>query len=285
MVRVEFKNQSYDVDITLDKTVRDLRFAIEKLTGLPACQQRLWYDQDGKKVVLEVDKKLDESGVTEATFIEMKDLGKQLPFRMVYITEYVGPLVLYALTYFIACATRGELSCKIHIAFVMWIIHYVKRILETIFIHEFGDMTMPVFNLFKNCTYYYSFALAVGINVNFFDVYNPPVIVAFGLIGMIVSIISNGYCHWILKHLRPPGTQIWAMPKGFLFDYITCPNYFCEIMTWIFFNIMVGLNIAGIAFSCCGIWQMLQWANERHNKYKKMFPDYPNRWVLFPFIH
>ncbi|GAB1224398.1 hypothetical protein ENUP19_0198G0017 [Entamoeba nuttalli] len=285
MVKILYKGNTYTVETELTKQVRELRFDIEKVVGLKACRQRLWYQKGEEKVVLEVDKTLQESGVTEDTPIEMKDLGAQLPFRFVYICEYVGPLALYVLIYLISLLAGYPSLLQNKLAVIMWVIHYIKRIVETIYVHEFGDMTMPVFNLYKNCTYYYGFAIAVAINVNFFPRENCSILIILGLIGMIVSIISNGYCHLLLKQLRTPGSQEWKMPHGFLFEYITCANYFCEIMTWIFFNVMTGFSLFGIAFSCCGIYQMREWAYQRHQKYLHMFPDYPKRWILIPFIY
>lgn len=285
---IEYKGQNYTVNIEPTQQVRALRFAIEKETKLEACRQRLWYENKDKQIVLEVDKTLEASGVTSETVIKMKDLGKQLPFRFVYLTEYFGPLFLYIIIYFIAKLAgtiKEEVSCQTTLALVMWIVHYVKRILETIYVHEFGDMTMPIRNIFKNCTYYYGFAIAVAINVNFFPRANFGFLTIIGLIGMIASIISNGYCHIMLKRLRTPGSQEWKIPKGFLFDYITTPNYFCEIMTWVFFNVMTGFSLMGIAFNLCGLYQMWEWANQRRAKYLKMFPEYNVRWTLLPFIH
>ena len=280
--------EEYEVNIEPTQQVRQLRFAIEKETKLQACRQRLWYEAKDKPVVLEVDKTIEQSGITTETVLQMKDLGPQLPFRFFYLTEYFGPLFLYIIIYFIAKAMgkiTEEVCLQTTLALIMWIVHYVKRIVETIYVHEFGDMTMPIRNIFKNCTYYYGFAIAVAINVNFFPRTNCFICTVIGLIGMIASIISNGYCHIMLKRLRTPGSQEWKIPKGFLFDYITTPNYFCEIMTWFFFNVMTGFRIMGILFNLCGIYQMWKWADQRRIKYKKISSDYNVKWTLLPFIH
>lgn len=47
-----------------------------------------------------------------------------------------------------------------------YIVHYVKRILETIFVHRFSHATMPIRNLFKNCSYYWGFTAYVSYHVN-----------------------------------------------------------------------------------------------------------------------
>lgn len=54
-----------------------------------------------------------------------------------------------------------------------WIFHYAKRIFETLFIHSFSHSTMPIFNLFKNCSYYWGFAAFVSYFVNH-PLYTPP---------------------------------------------------------------------------------------------------------------
>ena len=45
---------------------------------------------------------------------------------------------------------------------VCWVGHFLKREYETFFIHKFSRVTMPLSNLFKNCTYYWLFAVFVG---------------------------------------------------------------------------------------------------------------------------
>lgn len=40
------------------------------------------------------------------------------------------------------------------IAAACWTAHYVKRILETLFVHRFSHNTMPIGNLFKVCLSY-----------------------------------------------------------------------------------------------------------------------------------
>lgn len=52
------------------------------------------------------------------------------------------------------------------VAFVCWIFHFAKREFETLFVHRFSNETMPLTNLWKNCSYYWSFALVNGYLVN-----------------------------------------------------------------------------------------------------------------------
>ena len=49
---------------------------------------------------------------------------------------------------------------------IAWTLHYAKRLFETFFVHKFSHGTMPLTNLFKNCTYYWGFALFVRLIVS-----------------------------------------------------------------------------------------------------------------------
>ena len=40
-------------------------------------------------------------------------------------------------------------------------------------------------------------------------------------------------CHLILSNLRAPGGSGYVIPRGFLFDYVTCANYTAEIWSWV----------------------------------------------------
>lgn len=74
------------------------------------------------------------------------------------------------------------------VAAICWSLHYIKRILETLFIHRFSHGTMPLRNLFKNCSYYWLFTLYVAYHINH-PLYTAPCSLCFyvGLGGFIVS--------------------------------------------------------------------------------------------------
>lgn len=52
----------------------------------------------------------------------------------------------------------------------------------------------------------------------------------------------------ILMTLRKPGETGYKIPTGFLYEYISCPNYFGEIMEWIGYAIL-GWNLPALAFA------------------------------------
>ncbi|KAH3759342.1 ABC transporter, subfamily B, ATP-binding & transmembrane domain [Pelomyxa schiedti] len=281
------------VDVPEDGTVENLMRVVEATKRLGIARQRITDEKGQRVVVLEREKTLKHYGIKSGDQLFIKDLGTQLPFRMVYLIEYFGPLFIYPLfaLRLIPWAYPGEKLYPLTItqqgAFFLWMLHYAKREVETVLVHEFGYLTMPVFNLFKNTAYYWGFACWIGWQVNYPVAHKLPAWhFCLGFTIFLTGLICNFICHMMLKALRTPGTAEWKMPRGFLFEYVTMPNYTMEILTWIGFAVLMNFPISVLCFICCATYQMTQWARERHAKYLKLFPDYPkHRKILFPFIY
>jgi very-long-chain enoyl-CoA reductase len=173
----------------------------------------------------------------------------------------------------------------------MTFLHYSKRELETEFVHRFSNATMPIRNLPKNCFHYWVLG---GVFVAY-PLYSPKFAPIFGqiknpaIIGTLMvfwalSEISNLVTHVILRNLRPPGTKERNIPNGFGFNMVSCPNYFFEILGWVFFSVLTGSVTAWI-FTVIGAVQMYFWALKKHSRYRKDFKNYPsNRKALVPYL-
>ncbi|XP_064477395.1 probable very-long-chain enoyl-CoA reductase art-1 [Ornithodoros turicata] len=229
----------------------------------------------------------------------VKDLGPQIGWKTVFLVEYFGPLALYLVTYtrpslfYGANAATQPVHMVVHIAAGCWTVHYVKRLLETLFVHRFSHGTMPIMNLFKNCSYYWLFGLYIGYYVNH-PLYTPP---AFGklqiygaLAAFLFAELGNLSIHVALRNLRPPGTKERRIPKPtanpftWLFSHVSCPNYTYEVLAWASFSTMTQCLPAAL-FTMAGFYQMAVWALGKHRNYKKEFPGYPkNRKAIVPFF-
>jgi very-long-chain enoyl-CoA reductase len=240
-------------------------------------------------------------GLTSGTArIYFKDLGPQIGWTTVFLSEYLGPLAMYALFYARPWFIYGEearnakMHWVVHLAMGCYCTHYVKRVLETIFVHRFSHATMPIMNLFKNCSYYWGFSAWISYYVNH-PLYTPP---SYGdrqiwgaFAAWVVFELGNFSIHWALRNLRPPGTKerripypAASNPLTFLFKYVSCPNYTYEVYGWIAFTIMTQSLPAGL-FALAGLYQMTVWALGKHRNYKKEFSNYPRgRRAILPFI-
>ena len=64
--------------------------------------------------------------------------------------------------------------------------------------------------------------------------------------------ISNLHTHLTLRNLRPANTRKRAIPYGYGFSLVSCPNYFFEAVAWGVICVMTG-SVAGTSFAACSL--------------------------------
>ncbi|MFH4973503.1 hypothetical protein AB6A40_000212 [Gnathostoma spinigerum] len=284
-------------NVSPDTSIRALKKIIaENKHLLPADRQSLRLDAKGKAL-------RDEQTVgmlnlpSKGAQLFIKDLGPQVGWTTVFLAEYGGPLLIYPIFFMRPSVIYGDVSSSVDIAVALgllcWTFHYLKRILETIFVHRFSNATMPRFNLFKNCTYYWGFTAFISYFINH-PLYTPPAFGAKQVFGALAAFIfcemGNLSIHLLLRNLRPPGTKIRKVPipnknpLTKLFLLVSCPNYTYEVGSWIAFSIMTQ-SLPALIFTICGFMQMAIWAQAKHRAYLRDFPSYPkSRKAIVPFL-
>uniref|UniRef100_T1J5Q0 very-long-chain enoyl-CoA reductase n=1 Tax=Strigamia maritima TaxID=126957 RepID=T1J5Q0_STRMM len=257
--------------------------------------ERQAFKTDKKGKTLNDDEKLDSLRLTNGSKLYFKDLGPQIGWTTVFLTEYAGPLLVYLWFYtrpaFIYGAEAAKLHTHtvVHIAAGCWSFHYVKRLLETVFVHRFSHSTMPILNIFKNSAYYWGFAAYVAYYINH-PLYTAPGCywhIYSALAAFVVCELGNFSVHIALRNLRPPGTKVRKIPQStgnpltFLFNFVSCPNYTYESGSWLAFTVMTQSGF----FALAGFYQMTLWALGKHRNYKKEFSNYPKkRRAIVPFV-
>lgn len=107
------------------------------------------------------------------------------------------------------------------------------------------------------------------------------------IIGVIVfacGYVINKYSDYILNNLRKPGESGYKIPRGGMFTFISCPNYFGEMVTWAGWAIATW-SLAGVFFFLWTIANLGPRALSHHAWYRQTFSDYPEkRKALVPFI-
>ncbi|KAG8006894.1 Very-long-chain enoyl-CoA reductase [Nibea albiflora] len=198
---------------------------------------------------------------TTASFY-FSDLGPQLTWGTVFLTECVGPLIIYLMFYFrlpfIYSPKYDFTSSKnwvVHLACMCHSFHYIKRILETMFVHRISHGTMPLRNIFKNCGYYWCSAAWMAYYINH-PLYTPPFYgqqqVNMGLYIFLFCQVGNFSIHVALRNLKLP-VMTQCVPVAF--------------------------------FTLVAFIQMTVWAKGKHRSYLKEFRDYPTlRSSILPFI-
>ncbi len=224
-------------------TVANLKAAIHaKSAKLSPSRQRL--TTVDKKPLTDDSAKLESAGIRNGDTIQVKDLGPQVAWRTVFLTEYAGPLFIHPLIYYYSPQVFGrqyQHSRMQQIAFALVMAHYAKREFETLFVHKFSNATMPLFNIFKNSAHYWILSgvlLAAGVygpwagelsliksnSIRLQDSFLHACVAAWA-----VGQAGNLICHVMLSNLRPAGTKQRKIPRGFLFELVSCPNYTFEV--------------------------------------------------------
>lgn len=215
--------------------------------------------------------------------LTVKDLGPQMSWRTVYIIEYLGPLLIHPLIFSMFSGPRSSAQW---VTLALVTIHFLKREYETVFVHRFSSETMPAFNLVKNCAYYWFVGGVALAGVTYSDWYARETykFPRYPVLLFLLAEMCNFKTHTILRDLRPAGTTERKIPCGLGFDWVSCPNYFFEILAWVAMSSVTN-SLASWLFTAVGAGQMWFWSVKRHRRYRKEFPDYPkDRKILVPFV-
>jgi len=112
--------------------------------------------------------------------------------------------------------------------------------------------------------------------------YDPRFIV--GAILFFTGLYINWSADTRLIRLRKPGETDYKIPRGWLFEKISCPNLFGELLEWGGFAILTW-SLPGLAFFVWTFANLVPRAMSHHKWYKEKFPDYPaSRKAIFPYL-
>ncbi|WRT69624.1 uncharacterized protein IL334_006613 [Kwoniella shivajii] len=286
-----------------DVTIKDLKIAIQakfpKL--LPNRQRILLPATSGKPTPLtDESKTLQDYNAGEGAKLKLKDLGQQVGYRVLYLWEYVGPIFLNPLLLEISTLIWGKYEPSTVQLTVrnLIVIHFIKRFLESAFVHDFSRATVPLSFVYRNCAYYWGICgLLIGLTL-----YRPaysaqalkgsllsnPKWITFWTIFELSAELLNLNSHLHLRSLRRPAGQPRIYPTGLGFGLAVCANYWFELLGVLALVIMTGGDIGTITYLLIGGSFMKTWADQKYARYKKEFDNkvFPGkRYKLFPPIY
>lgn len=105
-----------------------------------------------------------------------------------------------------------------------------------------------------------------------------------GVVIFITGVFINWKADDILIHLRRPNETHYLIPRKWLFEYISCPNLFGELIEWLGFAILCW-NLPALCFLIWTAANLIPRAISHHKWYKNKFSDYPrSRFAVIPFM-
>jgi 3-oxo-5-alpha-steroid 4-dehydrogenase 1 len=177
------------------------------------------------------------------------------------------------------------------ILFMLWILHYANRSFIYPLRIKATPKQIPVFIVINAIVFnfmnaglngYYLSRLAPTENYDANWLLSPHFII--GILLFFIGAFINLKADNILISLRAPGETGYKIPKGFLFNYVSSPNLFGEVIEWSGFALMAW-NLPVLTFMVWTFANLVPRAKNHHDWYKKQFPDYPaERKIIFPFL-
>jgi very-long-chain enoyl-CoA reductase len=215
----------------------------------------------------------------------------QLPSKTAFLLVY-GPAALVACAFlanYFGVLPVFEFDAagddRVVVVAAMLAIHFVKRVLETLFVHKYSgsvalEDSVPISTSYTAQTFFLIYAqlLSAGMTVPF------PQLRWLGIALFAIGIAGNGYHHWMLANLRKDGIKKYIVPTGGLFGVFVCPHYIFEITDF------VGIALVSQTFfGWCLAWFVLCYLTGRSFStkqwYMKKVEGFPeNRSVLIPGI-
>lgn len=210
--------------------------------------------------------------------------GASLPSRLGWLIME-SPSVLV----FLACYAVGRPGLVAWIFFVMWQAHYVHRAFVFPFRLRDPSRPMPLYVVgsalfFTTVNGYLNgrwlTALGPGYSIDW--LIDPRFLVGVGL--FVAGFAINQHADRVLFSLRKPGETGYLIPRGGLYRFVSCPNYFGEILEWSGWALATW-SPAGLAFALWTIANLVPRARAHHRWYLEKFPDYPReRRAVVPLV-
>lgn len=174
----------------------------------------------------------------------------------------------------------------IYMLVFLWVLHYINRTIIFPLRIKTKGKKMPLlivisailFNMINGFLngYYLGFLPSSDISLGSWNVILGTSVF---LIGMYINIRSDNKL--IQLRAKKQGYQI---PRKWLFDYISCPNHFGEIIEWIGFAI-IAWNYAALSFAIWTFCNLVPRALNHHHWYHESFEEYPkDRKAVIPFL-
>ncbi len=163
---------------------------------------------------------------------------------------------------------------------ILWLIHYFNRTFIYPFRIHTKNKKMPITIVLSAVGFNFMNAGLNGYFLAYFEQYTTSSFESWnfylGIILFISGLIINQVSDTILINLRKPNETGYKIPKGFLFNYISCPNYFGEIMQWGGFALMAW-NFSASTFLIWTLANLLPRVAGHHKWYQEHFKNYPKK--------
>lgn len=215
-----------------------------------------------------------------------KGWGPQMSARLGWIVFESPPVLVFAWIFFGYGDHRLELVPLCLLA--VWQFHYIHRAYVFPFRMRSSGKRVPILivsiAVVFNCLNAYINARWISHLGSYPESWLTDPRFAVGLAIFALGWTINIHADTVLLRLRRPGESGYKIPRGGLYELITCPNYLGEIIAWCGWAVMTW-SLPGVAFAVYTVANLVPRAVSNHRWYRETFPDYPrSRRAVIPFI-
>jgi len=201
------------------------------------------------------------------------------------VMEAGAPLV------FAACFILGENANTVTVLvfLALWEAHYIHRAFIYPFSLRDNARQMPVavvgFGLLFNMVNGYLNGRHIfTFSTRYTSEWLTDPLFATGFVLFIAGFIINRQADGALRRLRGADEPDYKIPYDGLYHWISCPNYFGEIIIWTGWAVATW-SLPGMAFAIWTAANLVPRARSHHRWYHEHFPDYPaERKALVPWL-
>ena len=182
-------------------------------------------------------------------------------FLGIWCIHYANRGFIFPLLMRVAKGQKGSFSVMIVLA--GWFVTSLHGYLNAVFISHISDQ-------FTN------------------DWFSDPRFI-IGISIYVLGYLMNLHSDNIIRNLRSKeevarGDKVYRIPKGGLFNYVSCPSYLTELLSFLGFAIATW-SLGAVFVLGVSAANLIPRAFQTHRWYKEKFDDYPkNRKVIIPFI-
>jgi len=167
-------------------------------------------------------------------------------------------------------------------------LHYFNRVFVFPFRLQTKGKMMPLIIVLSAIFFNIMNGFSIGYYFGHFANYTNEWLTSWQFITGTLIFFSGLFINWssdnILIHLRKPGETGYKIPKGGLFEKISCPNLFGELVEWLGFAILCW-NLPAVTFFIWTAANLIPRALSHHKWYREKFNDYPpERKAIIPFV-
>lgn len=213
-----------------------------------------------------------------------KSWGPSLPSRWGWVLMETPAVVVFCWIYM---QGQHRFETVPLILLGLWQFHYVQRTYVFPF-RTRSEKRMPVFVCAMGALFQLINAYINARWISHWGSYDPQWITDWRLwlgAGMFLAGWAiNFKADAMLIALREPGESGYKIPRGWLYEYVSCPNYLGEILEWTGWAVATW-SLPGLAFALYTAANIGPRARSNHRWYQATFEDYPpERKALIPFL-